>query len=85
MILNARIYELFPLLSPVCGGQMRLIAFITEGAQIRKLLEHIGVAFDADQRLNWRQDKPSGSDSLWGEPVSGVRGAPESTLPDSAF
>ena len=27
----------------MCGGQMRLIAFITEGAQIRKILEYIGV------------------------------------------
>ena len=27
----------------MCGGQMRLIAFITDGAQIRKILEHIGV------------------------------------------
>ncbi|HAL39964.1 MAG TPA: hypothetical protein DCP03_18410 [Polaromonas sp.] len=27
----------------MCGGQMRLIAFITEGAQIRKILDHIGV------------------------------------------
>ncbi len=26
----------------MCGGQMRLIAFITEGAQIRKILDHIG-------------------------------------------
>ena len=51
--LIARIYEVFPLLCPVCGGQMRLIAFITEGAQIRKILEHIGVAFDADERVNW--------------------------------
>jgi hypothetical protein len=32
----ARIYEVFPLLCPKCGGQMRLIAFITEGTQIRK-------------------------------------------------
>ena len=37
------IYELFPLLCPLCGGQMRLIAFITEGAQIRRILDHIGV------------------------------------------
>ena len=50
--LIARIYAVFPLLCPVCGGQMRLIAFFTEGAQIRKILEHIGVAFDADQRVN---------------------------------
>lgn len=42
-VLIARIYEVFPLLCPMCGGQMRLIAFITEGAQIRKILEHIGV------------------------------------------
>ena len=30
-VLIARIYEVFPLLCPKCGGQMRLIAFITEG------------------------------------------------------
>jgi hypothetical protein len=29
-VLIARIYEVFPLLCPLCGGQMRLIAFITE-------------------------------------------------------
>lgn len=40
---TAKIYEVFPLLCPMCGGQMRLIAFITEGAQIRKILDHIGV------------------------------------------
>ena len=27
----------------MCGGQMHLIAFITEGAQIRRILDHIGV------------------------------------------
>ena len=27
----------------MCGGQMRLIAFITEGTQIRRILDHIGV------------------------------------------
>jgi hypothetical protein len=42
-VLIARIYEVFPLLCPICGGQMRLIAFITEGVQIRKILDHIGV------------------------------------------
>jgi hypothetical protein len=41
--LIARIYEVFPLLCPICGGQMRLIAFITESVQIRKSLDHIGV------------------------------------------
>ena len=42
-VLIARIYEVFPLLCPMCGGQMRLIAFITEGTQIKKILGHIGV------------------------------------------
>ena len=27
----------------MCGGQMRLIAFITKGTQISKILDHIGV------------------------------------------
>jgi hypothetical protein len=42
-VLIARIYEVFPLVCPICGGQMRLIAFITEGTQIRRILDHIGV------------------------------------------
>ena len=42
-VLIARIYEVFPLLCPKCGGQMRLIAFISVGTQIRKILDHIGV------------------------------------------
>ena len=43
-VLIARIYEVFPLLCPLCGGQMRIIAFITHSADIRQILEHIGVA-----------------------------------------
>jgi hypothetical protein len=42
-VLIARIYEVFPLLCPICGGQMRIIAFITHGADIRQILNHIGV------------------------------------------
>ena len=42
-MLIARIYEVFPVLCPLCGGQMRLSAFITEGTQIRRILDHIGV------------------------------------------
>jgi len=41
-LLIARIYELFPLLCPHCGGQMRLIAFVTNGEEVRKILTHIG-------------------------------------------
>ena len=42
-MLIARIHEVFPLVCPICGGQMRLIAFITEGAEVRQILECIGV------------------------------------------
>ena len=42
-VLIARIYKVFPLLCPLCGGQMRIIAFITHSADIRQILDHIGV------------------------------------------
>ncbi len=48
--LIARIYEVFPLVCPLCGGNMRIIAFITEGVQIRKILEHVGVDTQAAYR-----------------------------------
>lgn len=41
-VLIARIYEVFPLICPLCGGQMRIIAFITDRAEVRKILNHIG-------------------------------------------
>ena len=41
-VLIARIYKVFPLLCPICGGQMRINAFITYSADIRQILEHIG-------------------------------------------
>ena len=43
-VLIARIYEVFPLVCPICGGQMRLIAFITEGAQIRQIMDRTSVS-----------------------------------------
>ena len=42
-VLIARIYEVFPLVCPMCGGQMRIIAFITHSADIRCILDHIKV------------------------------------------
>ncbi|HQY71878.1 MAG TPA: transposase [Pseudomonadales bacterium] len=41
-LLLARIYEVFPLTCPKCGGAMRIIAFIDEGEAIRKILQHLG-------------------------------------------
>ena len=37
----ASIYEVFPLFCPLCSGQTRMIAFITQSADIRETLEHI--------------------------------------------
>ena len=42
-VLIARIDEVFPLLCPLCGGQMRITAFIAHSADIRQIQEHIGV------------------------------------------
>ena len=41
-VLIARIYEVFPLVCPICAGQMRIIAFITHSADIHRILNHIG-------------------------------------------
>ncbi len=41
-MLIARIYEVFPLVCPQCGGELRLIAFLTEADPIQRILTHIG-------------------------------------------
>jgi hypothetical protein len=38
----ARVGEEFPLECPACGGNIRLIAFITDPGPIRKILAHLG-------------------------------------------
>ncbi len=48
-VLIARIYEVFPLVRPMCGGNVLLIAFITVGAQTRNALKHIGVPAQASR------------------------------------
>ncbi len=40
--LLARIAERFPVVCPACGGDIRLISFITDPAPIRKILAHVG-------------------------------------------
>ena len=40
--LLARVGEEFPLECPNCGGDIRLIAFITDPGPIRKILAHLG-------------------------------------------
>ena len=40
--LLARVGEAFPLACPNCGGDIRLISFITQPGSIRKILTHLG-------------------------------------------
>ncbi len=74
-VLIARIYEVFPLVCPICAGQMRPIAFITDGAEVRKILDHIGADSQAP-RIN-----PARGPPLWedcGAPVGkGVEVEPD--------
>jgi hypothetical protein len=42
--LLARIYEVFPLRCPGCGGDLRVLAFITDPLVLRPILEHLGLA-----------------------------------------
>jgi hypothetical protein len=41
-MLLARLYEAFPLRCPVCGSQMRIVAFITESVDVQAILTHLG-------------------------------------------
>lgn len=46
-MLLARIYEIFPLVCPRCGGEMQIIAFITEAPTVRAILTYIGEPSEA--------------------------------------
>jgi len=43
-MLLARIYESLPLVCPRCGSSMRIIAFITNASDVKRILMHIGEA-----------------------------------------
>ena len=45
-MLLARIYAVFPLTCPKCGGMMKIIAFIDEGEAIKNILTHLGEPVD---------------------------------------
>jgi hypothetical protein len=38
-----KIWEVDPLLCPNCGGEMKIISFITEASVIRQILEHLNL------------------------------------------
>lgn len=39
--LIAKVYEVDPLICPRCGSEMKLIAVITDPAEVRKILRHL--------------------------------------------
>ena len=41
-MLIARIYEVFPLVCPQCGGELKIVAFLNEADPIQRILFHIG-------------------------------------------
>jgi hypothetical protein len=45
-MLLARIYDCLPLLCPRCGRAMRILAFVTAGETVRRILEHVGEPTD---------------------------------------
>jgi hypothetical protein len=74
----ARIYEVLPLLCPKSGGEMKIIAFITEGTAIREILGHLGEPTSPPRLMPARGPPPSemqdsGPDTLdpQGEPRIG--------------
>ena len=62
--LMARVGEEFPLECPNCGGDIRLIAFITEPGPIRKILTHLGEPLEPPPVSPAR-----GPPTAWGELV----------------
>ena len=70
-VLIARIYEVLPLLCPLCGGQMCIIAFITHSADIRQIPVSLG-ADSEPPRIS-----PASGPALWedcdAQPGEGVK------------
>lgn len=64
-LLLARIYDGFPLWCPNCGGEMRLVAFVTEAAAVRDILAYLGEPI-APPRL-----APARGPPLWETPGIG--------------
>ena len=66
-LLLARIYEVFPLGCPLCGAEMRIIAFSTNGPTVRNILVHLGEP-TAPPRI-----VPARGPPLWELPPAGQR------------
>ena len=78
-LLLARIYEVFPLVCPLCGAEMRIIAFITDASVIRDILVHLGEPI-APPRV-----APARGPPLWDLPAAGEGGGAPIAQPAPAY
>jgi transposase len=44
-----KVYEVDPLLCPQCGGQMKVIAFLTDYAVVDRIIDHLKLTFAAER------------------------------------
>jgi len=44
-----KVYEVDPLVCPQCGGQMKVIAFITDYAVVDRIIHHLKLTLVADK------------------------------------
>ena len=44
-----KVYEVDPLRCPQCGGQMRIIAFLTDHSVVDRIINHLKLTFIADR------------------------------------
>lgn len=71
--LIARIYDVFPLVCPNCGAELRLIAFLTEPAPVKHILSHLGLP-----------SEPPPLAAARGPPLDGLDQSPNFDLTDPA-
>ena len=44
-----KVYEVDPLVCPHCGGQMRIIAFLTDHSVVDRIIHHLNLTSVADK------------------------------------
>jgi hypothetical protein len=44
-----KVYEVDPMVCPECGGQTKVIAFITDFAVVDSIIDHLNLTFVADK------------------------------------
>ncbi|MCT2530276.1 hypothetical protein N2382_05330 [SAR92 clade bacterium H921] len=61
-MLLARIYDVFPLVCPQCGGSMRVLSVVTDIQSVEKILTHINEPIDAPVMMPARWPPQAGFD-----------------------